>query len=70
MANIPNSLLEGKTILITGATGFIGRYIVYSIIYLNEKVFKYALPSKIIFMKDFPKTNVGKIDHKAFKEEM
>ena len=37
---------------------------------LNEKVFKYALPSKIIFMKDFPKTNVGKIDHKAFKEEM
>lgn len=37
---------------------------------LNEKVFKYALPSKIIFLKDFPKTNVGKIDHKAFKEEM
>lgn len=37
---------------------------------LNEKVFKYALPSKIIFMNDFPKTRVGKIDHKAFKEEV
>ena len=26
------------------------------------------MEDKIVFMKEFPKTNVGKIDHKAFKE--
>ena len=35
---------------------------------LESKVLKYSIPSKIIFMDKFPKTNVGKIDHKAFKE--
>ena len=36
---------------------------------LKEKVLKYSLPNKIVFMNEFPKTNVGKIDHKAFKDE-
>lgn len=35
---------------------------------LSKKVLKYSMPSKIIFMDEFPKTNVGKIDHKAFKD--
>ncbi|MCL4418388.1 MAG: NAD-dependent epimerase/dehydratase family protein [Actinobacteria bacterium] len=32
--------LEGKKILITGASGMLASYIVYSIIYANEKLFK------------------------------
>ena len=35
--------------------------------YLDGKVLKYSIPSKIVFVEDFPKTAVGKIDHKAFK---
>lgn len=35
---------------------------------LKDKVLKYSMPSNIVFMDEFPKTNVGKIDHKAFKE--
>lgn len=33
---------------------------------LKKRVLKYSLPKEIIFIDDFPKTNVGKIDHKSF----
>ena len=36
---------------------------------LKKKITKYGMPSKIIFIDQFPKTRVGKIDHKAFKDE-
>ena len=36
---------------------------------LKKKITKYGMPSKIIFVDQFPKTRVGKIDHKAFKDE-
>ena len=35
----------------------------------ESKLIKYSLPSKIVFMDAFPKTNVGKIDHKAFVDK-
>ena len=33
-------LLEGKTILITGGSGFLGKYIVASLLYLNDNILK------------------------------
>lgn len=33
---------------------------------LSKRVLKYSMPSKVVFLKEFPKTKVGKIDHKAF----
>ena len=33
--------------------------------YLSKKIIRYALPSAIVFVKDFPLTSVGKIDHSA-----
>ena len=36
---------------------------------LKDKVLKYALPSKIIFMEKFKKTALGKIDHNVFKDK-
>lgn len=36
---------------------------------LKKKIIKYGMPSKIIFIDQFPKTRVGKIDHKAFEDE-
>lgn len=36
---------------------------------LKDKVLKYALPSKIIFMEKFKKTTLGKIDHNGFKDK-
>lgn len=35
---------------------------------LTQRLLKYSLPSKLVFMETFPKTNVGKTDHKAFRE--
>src|SRR3990167_5343526 len=32
--------LEGKTILITGGSGFLGKYFVLTFAYLNDEVFK------------------------------
>ena len=40
------SLLEGKTVLITGANGFLPAYMVETILYLNEKIF--IKPVKVI----------------------
>lgn len=40
------SLLEGKNILITGGSGFLGKYIVSTLLYLNENLLK--KPCKII----------------------
>ena len=37
---------------------------------LKSKLLKYSLPSKIVFMEAFPKTNVGKIDHSGFKSPL
>lgn len=34
---------------------------------LKKRVLKYSLPKEIIFVDEFPKTNVGKIDHNKFK---
>ena len=33
---------------------------------LKKRVLKYSLPKEIIFVNEFPKTDVGKIDHKSF----
>lgn len=33
---------------------------------LEERLLKYSLPQRIVFMDAFPKTPVGKTDHKAF----
>lgn len=33
---------------------------------LKEKVLKYSLPQQIVFLDEFPKTNVGKINHQGF----
>ena len=33
---------------------------------LKNKVLKYSIPKDIIFMEEFPKTNVGKINHQGF----
>ena len=35
---------------------------------LKNEVLKYSLPKNIVFVDKFPKTNVGKIDHKAFSD--
>ena len=35
---------------------------------LSNKVLKYSMPKNIVFIDEFPKTTVGKIDHKAFKD--
>lgn len=35
---------------------------------LKNEVLKYSLPKNIVFIDKFPKTNVGKIDHKAFSD--
>jgi len=36
--------------------------------HLKSKLIKYAIPKKISFVEDFPKTNVGKIDFKKLEE--
>jgi nucleoside-diphosphate-sugar epimerase len=36
-ANIPFSKLKNKTVLITGSSGFIGSYLVYTLVALNDK---------------------------------
>lgn len=33
---------------------------------LKSKLLKYSLPKNIIFLNEFPKTRVGKVDHKSF----
>lgn len=38
--------------------------------YLKSKLIKYALPKKIIFKKEFPKTIVGKIDFKQLIKDL
>lgn len=35
---------------------------------IQNRVLKYSYPKKIVFVKEFPKTSVGKVDHKAFKD--
>lgn len=35
---------------------------------LSQRVLKYCLPTKVIFMDEFPKTKIGKIDHSAFRD--
>lgn len=35
---------------------------------LEERLLKYSLPQRIVFLKAFPKTAVGKTDHKAFPD--
>ena len=35
---------------------------------IGEKLTKYCMPEKIVFLESFPKTKVGKTDHKAFTE--
>jgi UDP-glucuronate decarboxylase len=40
------SLLEGKTVLITGANGFLPAYMVETILFLNE--YKFSTPAKVI----------------------
>lgn len=43
---LPWDLLEGKTVLITGANGFLPAYMVETILFLNES--KFSRPTKII----------------------
>lgn len=35
---------------------------------ISRRMTKYCIPEKVIFLESFPKTKVGKTDHKAFKE--
>lgn len=35
---------------------------------LEERLLKYSLPQQIVFLETFPKTAVGKTDHKAFAD--
>lgn len=35
---------------------------------MQQQLLKYSLPGKIVFLAEFPKTQVGKIDHKAFTD--
>ena len=35
---------------------------------ISGRMTKYCIPEKVIFLESFPKTKVGKIDHKAFAE--
>ena len=35
---------------------------------LEERLLKYSLPQRIVFLDSFPKTAVGKTDHKAFRD--
>lgn len=44
-------VLSGKTILITGGSGFLGKYFLYSLQYLNKKVLKN--PCKIISVDNY-----------------
>lgn len=34
----------------------------------NERLIKYSIPTKIVFLDHFPQTLVGKIDHNGFKD--
>lgn len=45
-AQLPWSELEGATILVTGANGFVPAYLVETLLYLNEKRFSH--PSKVL----------------------
>lgn len=47
----PSKALEGKTLLITGGAGFLGSYIVDTIVYLNKNHFKE--PCKIISIDNY-----------------
>ena len=35
---------------------------------LRNRLLKYSLPQQIVILTEFPKTRVGKIDHKAFRD--
>ena len=37
--------------------------------YLSSRIIRYALPSKIVFLKTFPMTAVGKVDHEALSKQ-
>lgn len=42
---------EGSTVLITGGAGFLGKYLVWSLVYLNKNILK--RPCKIIILDNF-----------------
>src|SRR3990167_283258 len=42
---------EGKTILITGGAGFLGKYLVWFLVYLNKNILE--RPCKIIILDNF-----------------
>jgi long-chain acyl-CoA synthetase len=44
------------------------REMVYALI--DENMLKYAKPQSVVFLDEFPKTAVGKIDHSAFQDVM
>lgn len=55
--------LEGKRILITGASGMIASYIVYTLIYANEHVFKKPAQLYLVIRNDKKKFGLDKNIH-------
>src|SRR5687768_4801218 len=57
--------LSGKTILITGGTGFLGNYIVGSLLHINKTMLK--VPCKLIVVDNF--ITSSKVSAKNAKEK-
>ncbi len=51
---------DGKSVLITGGAGFLGKYIVFTLDYLNKNVLK--VPCKIIVIDNFITGSKGVFD--------
>ncbi len=75
IANLARSLdsylpqFEGKTFLITGAGGFLGRYIVLLLNYLNENSLKKKLSAYLLdnFVTGYEQQIIGENEHLIFK---
>lgn len=46
-------VLQGQTVLITGGSGFLGKYLLYTCFYINEHIFPKRNPCKVISVDNF-----------------
>ena len=65
------SFFEGKTFLITGAGGFLGRYMVHHLDYLNENVLANKTSAILLdnFVTGYEQQIVGENEHLIFKKQ-